>query len=64
MCYMLMTSKNKPVETKEKKNFKERIIAIVPKWKEDINEETNDKDEYDIKRIESEDNSNTDENIF
>lgn len=62
--YMLMTSKNKPVETKEKKNFKERIIAIVPKWKEDINEETNDKDEYDIKRIESEDNSNTEENIF
>ena len=62
--YMLMTSKNKPVETKEKKNFKDRIIAIIPKWKEDIKEETNDKDEYDIKRIELEAISNTEENIF
>ena len=45
-------------------NFKDRIIAIIPKWKEDIKEETNDKDEYDIKRIELEDISNPEENIF
>ena len=62
--YVLMTSNGKPVETKEKKNFKERIIPIIPKWKDDVAEDTKDKDEYNIECVESIDCSNAIDNIF